>query len=65
MIPGFEDGLLGRKAGDETLIAVKFPENYHVENLKGKDAQFKVKVKNVEARVIPLNILKDNLEQGS
>ncbi len=65
MIPGFEDGLLGRKAGDETLIAVKFPENYQDNNLKGKDAQFKVKVKYVEVRVIPLNILKDNLEQGS
>ena len=43
-IPGFEDQLLGAKAGDEKTVAVKFPENYGAANLAGKDAEFAVKV---------------------
>ena len=42
-IPGFEEGLVGLKAGDEKELNLKFPENY-VEDLKGKEVTFKVKV---------------------
>ena len=48
LIPGFEDGLLGAKAGDERNVSVTFPEDYPAENLKGKAAEFKVKVKSVK-----------------
>src|SRR5699024_5735068 len=45
MIPGFEDGIVGMKAGDEKTIDVTFPEEYQAENLAGKAAQFKINVK--------------------
>ena len=51
-IPGFEEGLIGLKAGDEKTLELKFPENY-VEDLKGKDVTFKVKVNEVKTRVLP------------
>ncbi len=51
-IPGFEDGVVGMKKGDTKDVEVKFPEDY-VENLKGKDAVFKVTVKEIKARVLP------------
>ncbi len=47
-IPGFEDQLVGVKAGDETVINVNFPENYGAANLAGKAATFDIKVKLVE-----------------
>jgi len=53
MIPGFEEGLMGHKAGDEFTIDVKFPEDYHAENLKGKDAKFIIVLKKVEERELP------------
>lgn len=53
MIPGFEDGLQGKKAGDEFTLEVNFPEDYHAENLKGKPAQFAVTVTKVEAQELP------------
>ncbi|MCL4131372.1 UNVERIFIED_CONTAM: hypothetical protein GTU68_043538 [Idotea baltica] len=53
MIPGFEDGIKGKKAGDELTIDVNFPEDYHAENLKGKAAQFAITVVKVEARELP------------
>ncbi|GEK13923.1 trigger factor [Aliivibrio fischeri] len=53
MIPGFEDGIKGKKAGDELTIDVNFPEEYHAENLKGKAAQFAIKVVKVESRELP------------
>ena len=43
-IPGFEDQLIGAKAGDKVDVKVKFPENYHAKNLAGKDAVFAVEV---------------------
>ena len=52
-IPGFEDQLVGLKAGDEKEINVTFPEDYHAENLKGKPVVFKVKVNEVKEVVIP------------
>ncbi len=52
-IPGFEDGMIGLKAGEEKVIDVTFPEDYQAENLKGKDAQFKVTVKAVKTKQLP------------
>ncbi|WP_420553804.1 trigger factor [Neptuniibacter marinus] len=52
MIPGFETGLVGAKAGDEVEIKVTFPESYQAENLQGKDAVFKVKVASVSEQVL-------------
>jgi len=48
-IPGFEEQLVGAKAGDEKVIKVTFPAEYGVETLAGKDAEFDVKVSKVEA----------------
>jgi trigger factor len=48
-IPGFEDQLLGLKAGDTKLVKVTFPVNYMAAHLAGKDAEFDVTVKEVEA----------------
>lgn len=53
MIPGFETGLIGAKAGEERTLNVTFPDDYQAENLKGKAAVFKVKVNKVEAPVLP------------
>ncbi|EIC82755.1 trigger factor [Serratia sp. M24T3] len=53
MIPGFEEGLVGHKAGEEFTIDVNFPEDYHAENLKGKEAKFAIVLKKVETRVLP------------
>lgn len=52
-IPGFEDGLLGAKAGEARDIAATFPADYPVETLAGKDAKFAVTVKEVAAPVRP------------
>ena len=52
-IPGFEDQLIGKKAGDECDVNVTFPEEYHAEELKGKAAVFKVKVNNVKEIQLP------------
>ncbi|WP_417272612.1 trigger factor [Celeribacter halophilus] len=48
-IPGFEEQLVGVKAGDEKNVEVKFPEEYGAENLAGKDAVFECKIKAVKA----------------
>ena len=48
-IPGFEDQLLGLKAGDTKLVKVTFPVNYMAAHLAGKDAEFDVTVKEIEA----------------
>lgn len=53
MIPGFEDGLIGVKAGEERDLKVTFPDDYQVENLKGKAAVFKVKVGKVQTSLLP------------
>ncbi len=44
MIPGFEEALVGKSAGDEFSFDVNFPDDYHAENLKGKKATFATKV---------------------
>jgi trigger factor len=52
-IPGFEEQLVGVKAGDETDVNVTFPEDYSAENLKGKDAVFHVVVHEVKREEMP------------
>lgn len=53
MIPGFEEGVVGHKAGETFTIDVKFPDDYHAETLKGKDAKFEIVLKKVETRELP------------
>lgn len=52
-IPGFEEALIGLKAGDKKDINVSFPEDYHAEELKGKPVVFKVTVNEVKTKVYP------------
>lgn len=52
-IPGFEDQLIGVKAGDEKELNLTFPKEYHAEDLAGKDVVFKVKVNEVKRKVLP------------
>lgn len=52
-IPGFEDALIGMQKGEEKDINLTFPEDYHSEDLKGKDVVFKVKVNEVKTVSIP------------
>ena len=52
-IPGFEDQLIGCKAGDEKDVVVTFPEEYHAKELAGKEAIFKCKVHKVEETILP------------
>jgi trigger factor len=52
-IAGFEDGLVGASEGENVVVNVKFPQEYGNEALKGKDAEFKVKVNSVNETVLP------------
>ncbi len=52
-IPGFEDQLVGSKPGDLVDVKVTFPEDYHADKLAGKDALFKVTVKEIKVREFP------------
>lgn len=52
-IPGFEEQLIGMKSEEEKEINVKFPEDYHAEDLKGADAMFKVTVHEIKTKVLP------------
>ena len=52
-IPGFEEQLIGCKAGDEKDVVVTFPEEYHAKELAGKEAVFKCKVHKVEETILP------------
>lgn len=52
-IPGFEEQIVGHNTGDEFTIDVKFPEEYQNEQLKGKDAQFKIKLHEIKAKELP------------
>ena len=52
-IPGFEDQLIGATIGNEIKVNVKFPEEYHSEELKGKDAVFECTVKSIKKKVLP------------
>ena len=53
MIPGFEDGIAGMAKGEEKVIDVTFPEDYHSEDLKGQAVQFKITVNKVESKALP------------
>ena len=49
-IPGFEDQVIGMKRDEEAVIKVTFPENYGGEDLAGKDAEFKVKINQIQVK---------------
>lgn len=53
MIAGFEEGLLGAKAGDDLTLELTFPDNYPAENLAGKPVKFEVHVNEVAAPKLP------------
>lgn len=52
-IPGFEEGVVGMKVGDEKMIDLTFPEQYHAADLAGKAVQFKVNLKKLEKKSLP------------
>ncbi|MCC8160722.1 MAG: trigger factor [Oscillospiraceae bacterium] len=52
-IPGFEEQLIGAETDADVDVKVTFPEEYHADNLAGKDAIFKVKVKEIKKRELP------------
>ena len=52
-IPGFEDALIGLKAGDKKDVKLTFPKDYHAKDLAGKDVVFKVTVNEVKTKVYP------------
>ncbi|WP_077621328.1 trigger factor [Sediminibacillus massiliensis] len=52
-IPGFEDQLIGKETGADTEVEVTFPEEYHAEELAGKEAVFKVKIHEIKAKELP------------
>ena len=72
MLPNFEKGLMGVKAGEETTFKVKFPKEYHAEDLAGKKGDFEIKVHRVEGEMLPelndefaesFNVTEGGLEQ--
>jgi trigger factor len=72
MLPDFEKGLKGIQAGDEKTIKVKFPKDYHAEDLAGKKAEFAINTHRVEEEVLPelndefaeaFNVTEGGLEQ--
>ena len=52
-IPGFEEQVVGHSTGEEFTIDVTFPEEYQAEELKGKDAQFKIKLHEIKTKELP------------
>ncbi len=52
-IPGFEDQIIGHKAGDKFDVNVKFPDAYHAENLAGKDARVEVEIHEIRKHLLP------------
>lgn len=53
MLPEFESGILGLTINEEKLVNVKFPEDYHAEEFRNKDAVFKITLKSVQNEVLP------------
>ena len=53
MIPGFEDALVGANAGDKKVLKLKFPKDYHAEELKGAKVEFAVVVNSVSSKQLP------------
>ncbi|MEA3417821.1 MAG: trigger factor [Campylobacterota bacterium] len=52
-IPGFEDQIIGMKPEEEKVITVTFPEDYHSKDLAGKEAEFKVKINEIQEKKTP------------
>ena len=52
-IPGFEEQLVGKKAGEETVVTVTFPEDYHEESLAGKETTFNVTIHEIKEKEVP------------
>lgn len=52
-IPGFEEQIIGHSTGEEFSINVKFPEDYQVEDLMGKDAEFKIVLHEIKTKELP------------
>ena len=52
-IPGFEEQMVGMKAGETKVVKVKFPDDYHAENLAGKDAKFEVVLHSATVKNVP------------
>lgn len=52
-IPGFEEAVVGHNIGEEFVIDVTFPEDYHAEELKGKAAQFAIKLHEIKTKELP------------
>jgi trigger factor len=52
-IPGFEDQLIGMKKGETRSVSVKFPENYNVVHIAGKDVDFKVHIQGIRVKILP------------
>ena len=53
MIPGFEENIAGMSTGEERVISLTFPDDYHAEELKGANVEFTVKVKQIAEQVLP------------
>ena len=53
MIPGFEDGVIGRSAGDDFTLQLKFPDEYHSEELAGAEVEFELKLNTVSEQSLP------------
>lgn len=62
-IPGFEDGMIGLKVGKEKDINVKFPQEYGAQNLAGKEAVFKVKLHEIQAKNIPSELSDEAIQK--
>ena len=52
-IPGFEEQIIGHKTNDEFSIKVNFPDDYQVDELKGKEAEFKIVLHEIKSRELP------------
>jgi trigger factor len=53
MIPGFEEGLIGKQAGESVTLPLKFPEEYHNEELAGADVEFDITINTVSEKALP------------
>lgn len=52
-VPGFEESIVGMSTGDEKVVPVKFPQDYHAEEMRGADVEFTIKLKEVKQAVLP------------
>ena len=63
-IPGFEDGMIGLKVGEERDVKVKFPDEYGARNLAGKDAVFKVKLHEIQGKNPAKELSEEDLKRA-